>query len=345
MKCCFFASLLSLSVLARCTAAPVVCTDGSFSPCGHAYMNNSEVLCADYWSCFGTKFVGSHVTCNASDACVYARFVGTAVECPGDHCTDSDGYYCSCCNGPSCPGDVASCSDDVDAFCAQTFLGRTCKDWGNPVCASVSVASQPPLHPASSCLPFQEEVHFCESSCEGRTDVSGCAVVCPDVSSCSDATFTDSHCLCGNTDSCVRADFYRSNVTCRGVYACTAAHFYASAVDCQETTDCPDDYDGMTQPFDECSCCTGPACPSTGARCADEAEIEAFCAACKESGNPICGGAAADSALTEPPNPSPATTVPPTLPQMSTSSTGAATPVSGPPVGCLLAGLAILVGF
>ena len=63
-------------------------------------------------------------------------FIASEVSCVGNGaCNNSENINmdtCSCCNGSNCPSGVVTCSDAT--FCSTTYMGKTCAEWGNPIC-------------------------------------------------------------------------------------------------------------------------------------------------------------------------------------------------------------------
>jgi len=205
-----------------------------------------------------------------------------------------------------------------DEFCSSTFLGRTCKDWGNPVCDGVQVAPVPPLHPASTCS-LQEDIVNCdasESSCTYLGTIDSCTVNCID--SCGGLTFEDSTVYCHDESSCTGATFRESEVYCRrdgngeSSDACSYAKLYNSAVHCGNGDQNACAY---TEWF-ECNCCLDSKhCPSGVPLCVNPqtGTSDEFCSTlvqdktCKDWGNPICSSSVL---LTIPPETAPPTTAP-----------------------------------
>jgi hypothetical protein len=149
------------------SCSDVVCIDA----CVKTYFNDSEVTCQNDSSFANALFENSRVLCNETKACSGATFINSAVECQlsvddytGIPCDGAILFQCNCCSDAwACPLGVPSCFDDeysgegsTDIFCASTFLGRTCKDWGNPICDDSSVESMQPIHPADECSAGQE---------------------------------------------------------------------------------------------------------------------------------------------------------------------------------------------
>lgn len=137
-------------------------------------------------SCFFSSSAFSAITCDSS-SCLYLRLY--------EHCT--------CCDGDGCPMEAPSCNEDRDAFCSSMYLGRTCKDWGNPVCVDV------PVEPVSS-----SSIIDCETN------------------DCYGATFENEVVFCNNfpfsyNKGCNKAAFRNSTVLCL-LNACDEAYFVGS---------------------------------------------------------------------------------------------------------------------
>ena len=113
----------------------VACSAGA---CQHCDFVESDTTCSDGSSCDNSEFNKTLVTCNG-DSCDNSNFHTSAVTCSSyDSCDLSIWTQCSCCDGAGCSSGATSCHD-LDGFCAIEFLGRTCKEWGNPICDSVPV--------------------------------------------------------------------------------------------------------------------------------------------------------------------------------------------------------------
>lgn len=120
----------------------VLCQDA----CENSKINDSNVVCVRDSSCEGATFRKSNVQCTAdsSSNCRRAKFKSSVAFC--DHssgwgtyrsCNGAQFNQCSCCEGVGCPRGAPRCYDEdnsPDAFCASELSGRTCKEWGNPIC-------------------------------------------------------------------------------------------------------------------------------------------------------------------------------------------------------------------
>ena len=121
----------------------VLCQDA----CDNAKISESNVVCVRDNSCTGATFRKSNVQCTVDSLknCRNTKFYTSAATCESasgwyyDGCHEAQFNQCSCCEGPGCPSDVPRCYDDdtssdTSAFCASELSGRTCKEWGNPIC-------------------------------------------------------------------------------------------------------------------------------------------------------------------------------------------------------------------
>ena len=129
-------------------------TDAS---CTELEVENCSMYCRDEYACRDTKFFDSVVACFGRRSCLRGTFQRSQVTCSkdkGSPCFGSNFYAsavtcedgssscwyadfdeCSCCDGPDCPDDIPKCSGSgLQDFCLSPFLGKTCKDWGNPAC-------------------------------------------------------------------------------------------------------------------------------------------------------------------------------------------------------------------
>ena len=229
---------------------------------------NSSVACLGDDTCSSSRFTRSQVNCAASD-CKNSDFFSSQVICDSSG-EDSSLYTscdyvligrCSCCDGTDCPDGSTSC--DSPDFCASTYLGRTCKDWGHPLCKDANVPSQPPIYPAENCN-LGEEIFFCDEGENGclALSASQCTVSCHG-EVCNQASFEDSLVQCFDRavagwitvypgESCIGASFSRSGVICQN--SCVGATFEDSYVRCQGPS-C------TGTAFRGCSCCDGDGCP------------------------------------------------------------------------------------
>jgi hypothetical protein len=131
------------------------CSVNCVDACQKAKFHESTVTCQDGESCSQATFRNSTVQCLDQQSCKGAEFFASAVNCTigGDYpsCEYSQWYQCSCClSSENCP--VELCVDPQagtsDEFCDTLVLGRTCKDWGNPIC-STSVPSPTTRNPTT----------------------------------------------------------------------------------------------------------------------------------------------------------------------------------------------------
>ena len=204
--------------LSACTG--VNCTNtvaGSVTTCQAALFNDvSNVTCVD-GACQNTRVQGSSTaSCSGTDTCINvqvnqskidcleaacesAQFHSSAVYCEDySTCTTSLFFTCSCCDGYStiC-GNQPSCQ--AVAFCSDLFLGRTCKEWGNPACADVSVAET------------GVDVLICDGGNCANAALTG-SVLCDNknnaaaIFTCQGANFTNATVVC-DSGACQRSNF------------------------------------------------------------------------------------------------------------------------------------------
>ena len=272
------------------------CDIECLSSCWEANIEDSNLQCNLQNACLGSDARRSTVSCsNVTGSCHLARFFASAVDCAAESsCTgrqEENWYQCSCCTNPLyCPPGVPSCSPGNNAteFCNSTYLGKTCKDWGNPVCRDIEVVAPQPLKPADSCSADQDLV-----VCPSRNGLrckdarfQNCTADCLD--DCESAIFSDSKARCMENGSCLFASMTRSDVECApNENSCLGVDFFASMVSCEGSDSCHGSIDDR---WYRCTCCVSRAnCPSGVPTCSDE-----FCAqdylgrTCQDWGNPYC---------------------------------------------------------
>ena len=313
--------------------------------CKSADIRESTVECQESEACFGATIRQSTLTCTSEGACSGATVLGSAIDCvEADSCMSMAGAsQCSCCTSEeaaNCPDNVPLCNtpETVEEFCQSAFLGRTCQDWGNPLCESETDGSFPPVHSASTCTPFQADITSCERGgsveCEG-TPVESCTVDCIDA--CQFTSFTDSTVHCTQAAACSGSSFFTSAVICGTTgNSCDGANFIASTVTCAGGASC----NFLTTSFDECSCCTGAICVEGVLNC--EQDQEELCGRVSGStgrpcANPVCAPLP-PAAPVAPPMAAP-TEAPPTSsasPSLLPTSLLTAAPSSGAVRGILL---------
>ena len=286
--------------------------------CQSATFQNSEAVC-DSGACLNANFEDSEVSCSAlrgGSSCDNSVFNKTMVTCSDDTCDNSDFHtsavtcsdydscdtstwsQCSCCDGLGCAGGTTGCGDPA-GFCSIEVIGRTCKEWGNPICDGVTVTEtgvSVTICDMGNCAStlFSDAFVYCDNkdnsaatkTCQSATFQNSEAVC--DSGACLNANFEDSEVSCSalrGGSSCDGGTFSRTAVTCNGD-TCDGSNFMASAVTCSDYDSC----DSAT--FDGCSCCNGIGCPSSTSSCTD---AEGFCSlevngmTCAALGNPICG--------------------------------------------------------
>lgn len=255
------------------------CTDDA---CRSSQLSQSKVLC-EKESCVHMRAFRSTVTCEQG-SCFFSTGAFSAITCDSSSCFNLHLYeHCTCCDGNGCPMDALSCEEDRDAFCSSMYLGRTCKEWGNPVCVDV------PVEPVSSssiidcekndCFhaTFENEVVFCN-----EFPISGYN------KGCSKAAFRNSTVLC-LFNACNEASFVGSTADCFQS-SCFRSSIRASAFTCN--LGCQGR--GRGPSWDRCSCCDGKSCGSVpGRSCIQESQywcgfVESGVTTCAERGLPCC---------------------------------------------------------
>jgi len=121
------------------TDAQVYCDSGA---CRQSDFTDSTVDCDDNIddaSCFSSEFRRSTVNC-FDNSCDDSLFVASAVYCEQFSACSGETYFraCSCCDGYYC-SEEPSCVANPLEFCQTQFLGRTCAEWGNPVCEAYTI--------------------------------------------------------------------------------------------------------------------------------------------------------------------------------------------------------------
>ena len=276
-----------------------------FGSCDHVDVENSIVECRSD-TCDSLNAKDSVVTCR-DESCQSAVFKSSRVYCEiGSFCEGADFFGCSCCEGPGCPltdslgYPLATCdnSTDVATFCASSYLGATCKDWGNPICEDIpdpianitdpiTNITDPianitdPIANITGPQATEPTPVFCHrEDCEG-TGFKDSAAICHSHSCNKGATFENSFIDC-NSHSCNFFQATTSQVHCAG-QSCTSSLFNQSSVTCEAKT-CsrgPSDFYHEMDPytmfytsavtcergacaisdFTSCSCCDGEGCP------------------------------------------------------------------------------------
>ena len=120
-------------------ASSVTCAGGA---CQNAQMEGSStVSCTGTDTCKNAMVNQSKIDCLDS-ACESALFIASAVFCEEYFACSGSTFFqaCTCCDGYSSNcGGTTSCMADPIGFCSSTFLGRTCAEWGNPVCSAYDI--------------------------------------------------------------------------------------------------------------------------------------------------------------------------------------------------------------
>ena len=327
--------------------------------CQSSIFTNSFVFC-DSGSCQDSIFENTDVTCSPlrlDDSCNNSIFNRTTASCSGDSCDNSDfyasaitcssfdscdnsGMYFSCCDGSGCPSSALSC-DDTDGFCSNLFLGRTYKDWGNPICASVSTTTSSVRDEVVICrsgdcasTQFDDASVYCDNKdnaastrvCQSAT-FSNSLVYC-EAGACQTSSFTNTVVTLVSSSSGDDSTFTRSSVACSGD-SCDRARFISSEASCPSFDSCDN------ASFDECSCCDGTGCPSTAPSCSSD--VATFCSRtlagqqCSQLGNPVCGDLGSPTAPVDTPTSNPASAPPPgPLPTTRPVSAPTPSPVRSP---------------
>lgn len=151
------------------SACTVLCNDTDpvsvnlLVPCQSATFRDDSTVTCGKGSCIGITGLDSAISCveeefdSASTTCSVGSFYRSTVSCSGYACSEAAVYH----SAVTCPGSY-SCSADfkykactcfVDGddtfpdcrnavdFCGSLFLGRTCHEWGNPVCQDFSIGA------------------------------------------------------------------------------------------------------------------------------------------------------------------------------------------------------------
>ncbi|CAB9507493.1 expressed unknown protein [Seminavis robusta] len=314
----------------------VWCTDEQ--TCDSLQVSNCTVLCGQE-SCGGTSvFEHSVVSCVVQDdvyeSCESATFNRSYVELLGSECRECSFWFsavttngpfgsysysrpefgpCTCCDDigddDHCPPNVPSCQEDPVAFCSTVELGRTCQEWGNPVCANVDISETLLLEeeaanvtnatiitnvsgvPAPICsLSGEDAVVVCSGlDCAGGT-ASNCTLECYG-ESCGNAVVEDSGVACLGEATCAGSTFFRSFVDCT-TSDCKNAEFFSSSLHCNSIEGDSDNCDGVV--LSRCSCCSGDNCVPGSLSC-DQDEVT-FCNStyagrtCADWKHPKCKG-------------------------------------------------------
>lgn len=204
------------------TDCTVDCTNtvaGSVETCqAVSFAGGSTATCAD-GGCQNAKAEGgTTVACSGDDSCLRLQTNQSTIECLGDSCNSaqfhasavyceaysacsSARYFtCSCCDGyASNCGGLPSCEAAAD-FCSNTFLGRTCKEWGNPACADVATVTE-----------TGAAVQICDNGNCANAALTG-NVLCDNknnaaaTATCQGATFSDALAVC-DAGACQRSNF------------------------------------------------------------------------------------------------------------------------------------------
>ena len=264
----------------------VDCFHGS---CKGANVAHSNVTCFES-SCEEADIAESYIECNGTCPTSFSRSVVTCAE--HEDCTDASFKECSCCDGLGCPevdidGNVLqSCTVDINSFCSTNVDGKTCQEWGNPVCqtSTPTVKDVVPILSAETCSEGVDSLE-CSDNC-GYKDIDFCPqIVCKR----GDPFF-------GMATGCKTSTFSRTVVDCLGDVSCMQyslfgniyATFIVSQVNCTGTHSCE------SAPFLACSCCEGDCDGNEAPPCTED--NGGFCnstylgRSCASWGNPTCQG-------------------------------------------------------
>ena len=226
----------------------------------------------------------------------------------------------------------------MPGFCSSKFLGRTCKDWGNPICSNLTVDA------------LSVDVEICGKGSCVNASFTGTSVFCDNIdnaattASCEASAMQDSlvYCIAG---ACRNSDFAAADVTCvdgrEGIDSCASTKFRQSKVSCFGSSCansifeasqvlCDGFYSCDSATYDDCSCCDGSKCPTEVLSCDDDPVT--FCSGrfvdCAALGNPMCTGISGQT------NPTVEGTAPNSpLAPSPTDSTGTPVSVVNPTVG------------
>jgi hypothetical protein len=124
--------------------ASVVTCNGD-GVCDNAqFLDQTIANCVGDTSCHQATVWSSTLRCNGENSCSEAHVYAGTVSCAEYTTCESLAYKpCTCCQEDNtysyCPLEMPKCSNSVLEFCASTYLGRTCAEWNNPVCAGLSI--------------------------------------------------------------------------------------------------------------------------------------------------------------------------------------------------------------
>lgn len=136
-------------------------TDSPLEVCRYSDFENDSTVECIAGACLNATFANSNVTCTGDgDSCSFSTFDQSSVACIGDTCREAHFYSsnvmcpslfscryalffaCSCCDGEYCRiVDLPKCKEDPKDFCEKKFLGRNCKEWGNPACVDLIIGT------------------------------------------------------------------------------------------------------------------------------------------------------------------------------------------------------------
>jgi hypothetical protein len=124
--------------------ASVVTCDGDGVCANAEFLDQTTANCVGAETCHQVSAWSSTMRCTAAGSCSEAHVYAGAVSCSEYTTCESLTYNpCSCCQEDVdysyCPAEMPKCTDNVLGFCASTYLGRTCAEWNNPVCAGLTI--------------------------------------------------------------------------------------------------------------------------------------------------------------------------------------------------------------
>jgi hypothetical protein len=214
--------------------------DCNAGACVNANFTDTTVQCfatVGDGSCDGASAYRSMVNCTqryavftslAEVVCSQIDFYASSAQCNYGACTNPWFFRCSCCDGLGCPEGVPSCTALPVDFCSTLYIGRTCKDWGNPVCNDVSVQRDSK----------NSSITYCTEGACRQAQFSGAAVLCDNKDyfgtgvTCHGIVASNSAVSC-EAGACLNAKFMDSTVTCqktRGDPSCIASTISRSTV-------------------------------------------------------------------------------------------------------------------
>jgi hypothetical protein len=147
--------------------ASVVTCNGD-GVCDNAqFLDQTVANCVGDATCHQVAVWSSTLRCNGASSCQEAHVYAGTVSCSDYTTCESIAYNpCSCCQMDStayssyCPYEMPLCTNSVLDFCAATYLGRTCAEWNNPVCAGLTIG-ECEIQGAKVCFSLAGKKEYC----------------------------------------------------------------------------------------------------------------------------------------------------------------------------------------